>query len=74
MFDGKHPGGRPRKAIPKTTTPPANSRYYTIAELEQITGLHRHTLQARLRDGTIKGKLIGRTWRIYPDELYQEGK
>lgn len=67
----KHAGGRPRKAIPKTSTPPATEKYYTIREAVEITGLHRHTLQARLRDGTIKGKLIGRTWRIYANELYK---
>lgn len=62
--------GRPFKAIQKTTTPPENNRYYTIDEASKLLGLHRHTLQARLRDKTIKGKLIGREWRIYRDELF----
>lgn len=62
--------GRPFKDIPKTTTPPENGDYYTIAEAVGILGLHRHTLQAWLRTGRIKGKLIGRTWRIYRDELF----
>lgn len=65
--------GRPFKAVPIITTPPQNGSYYTIAEAVELTGLHRHTLQAWLREGRIKGKLIGRTWRIYKDELYKEG-
>ena len=62
--------GRPKKTITKTTTPPINNRYYTIAEAEKLLGVHRHTLQSRLREGSLKGKLIGRTWRIYKDELF----
>ena len=63
--------GRPFKDIPKTTTPPENGDYYTIAEAVEILGLHKHTLHAWLRTGRIKGKLIGRTWRIYKNELYK---
>lgn len=66
----KHAGGRPRKEFSKTTTPPAHVSYYTISEAAALLGVHRHTLQARLRAGTLKGKLIGRTWRIYRDELF----
>ena len=62
--------GRPTKEITKTTTPPENNRYYTITEASELLHVHRHTLQARLRAGTLKGKLIGRTWRIYKDELF----
>ena len=62
--------GRPKATIKKTTTPPANNRYYTISEAVQLLGVHRHTLQDRLRKGEIRGKLIGRTWRIYRDELF----
>lgn len=62
--------GRPRKDNLKTTTPPENPRYYTISEAAELLAVHRHTLQARLREGKIKGKLIGRTWRIYRDELF----
>ena len=65
--------GRPRKENFVTSVPPRNGNYYTIAEAVELLGVHRHTLQARLRDGTLKGKLIGRTWRIYKDELYKEG-
>lgn len=62
--------GRPKKEITKTTTPPKHVNYYTITEASNILGVHRHTLQSRLRDGTLKGKLIGKTWRIYRDELF----
>lgn len=63
-----HAGGKPRKAI---TLPilPAGKAYLTVPELEELTGIHHHTIQARLRDGTIKGKKIGKEWRIYPDSL-----
>ena len=63
-------GGRPQKLIKKTTIPPVHVNYYTIAEATALLGVHRHTLQARLRDGRIRGKLIGRSWRIYADELF----
>ncbi len=64
--------GRPIKEITKTTTPPKNGKYYTVSEAVEILGLHRHTIQARLRDGSIKGKLTGNTWKIYKDALYTE--
>lgn len=63
--------GRPVKAITKTSTPPKNDTYYTVTEACQLLGIHRRTLQARLRDGTIKGKLIGREWRIYKNEIFE---
>lgn len=62
--------GRPKKPIVKTNVPPENGVYYTVREAVDLLGLHRRTIEARLRDGTIKGKLIGCTWRIYKDELY----
>lgn len=74
MNEVKRERGRPFKTIEKTSVPPENEHYYTISEAASILGLHRHTLQARLRDGTIKGKLIGRSWRIYKSELYKEGE
>jgi excisionase family DNA binding protein len=35
----------------------------------KATGLHKHTIQARLREGSLRGKKIGREWRIYKDSL-----
>jgi excisionase family DNA binding protein len=63
--------GRPRKDLKQTiTAAPIHENYYTVTEAAQLLGVHRHTIQARLRDGTIKGKLIGNQWRIYKNELY----
>ena len=72
MSKGKHPGGRPRKELSGgITQEPANGNYYTVDEAAELLGVHRRTIQARLRDGTIKGKLIGREWRIYKNEIYE---
>lgn len=62
-----HPGGRPRKAVTATNIPEQD--YFTVAEAAEILGVHIHTVQARLRDGTLKGKKLGGVWRIYPDSL-----
>ena len=62
-----HPGGRPRKAIILKDAP--IKPYYTVEDVAAMTGLHIHTIQARLRDGTIKGKKLGGIWKIYPDFL-----
>lgn len=64
----KNLGGRPRKAI--QAAPIENDMpYYTVEEVVKATGLHKHTIQARLRDGTIAGKKIGGVWRIYKDSI-----
>ena len=63
--------GRPFKELPTIDTPPENDAYYTIPEVVKLTGLHRHTLQAYLRDGRLKGKIIGGKWHIYKEELYK---
>ena len=66
----KHPGGRPRKALAgKITQEPENGIYYTVEETASILGVHVRTVQARLRDGTLKGKKLSGTWRIYKDSL-----
>lgn len=46
-----------------------DKEYFTVTEVVEMTGLHVRTVQARLRDGTLKGKKIGREWRIYPESL-----
>lgn len=69
----KHPGGRPRKAI---TIPvdmlPNGKESFTVPEIAELTGLHVRTIQARLRDGTLQGKRLGGTWRIYRDSLVND--
>lgn len=67
------PAGRPRKAIevPADTLP--QQAYFTVEEVAKLTGYHIHTIQARLRDGTLKGKKLGGIWRIYREALTCEG-
>lgn len=60
--------GRPRKTI-RTDIEPENGRFYTVPELVRITGINKHTIQARLRDQSIRGKKIGGEWRVYPEEV-----
>ena len=66
----KHPGGRPRKNLAgNISEDPVNGIYYTIQEACKALGVHRNTLQKRLKDGTIKGKKINGVWKIYKDSL-----
>lgn len=65
-----HPGGRPRKRLTVSEIPQQD--FFTVAEAAEITGTHIHTVQARLRDGTLKGKKLGKTWRIYHESLLNE--
>lgn len=62
-----HPGGRPRKAVKAAEVPEQD--YYTVQQAADLLGVHIHTVQARLRDGTLKGKKLGGVWRIYRDSL-----
>ena len=69
MSEGKHPGGRPRKELSGIVEDPANGTYFTVAEAADLLGVHIHTIQARLRDGTLKGKKLSGVWRIYKGSL-----
>lgn len=62
-------GGRKRKviAIPADQLP--EQPYFTVPEVAAITGYHVRTIQARLRDGTLAGKKLGKEWHIYRDAL-----
>lgn len=62
-----HPGGRPRKNLIVTDAPQKD--FFTVQEAAALTNSHVRTIQARLRDGSLKGKKLGREWRIYPDSL-----
>lgn len=66
----KHPGGRPRKEVTAADIPQQD--YFTVQEAAAILGVHKHTVQARLRDGTLKGKKLGGVWRIYRDSLVND--
>lgn len=65
-----HPGGRPRKTIAAAEIPQQD--YFTVAQAAELTGSHIHTIQARLRDGTLKGKKLGGVWKIYRESLVNE--
>ena len=67
MSEGKHPGGRPRKAV-KTDNIPEQD-FFTVQEAADLLGTHIHTIQARLRDGTLQGKKLGGVWKIYRNSL-----
>lgn len=66
----KHPGGRPRKEVTVADIPQQD--YFTVQEAAAILDVHKHTVQARLRDGTLKGKKLGGVWRIYRDSLVND--
>ena len=68
-MNNKHPGGRPRKAITIPDDVMPDKQVFTVPEVAEITGFHVRTIQARLRDGTLQGKRLGGTWRIYRDSL-----
>lgn len=68
---GKHPGGRPRKVLSLEGMEPENGVYFTVEEVVELLGLHRRTVQARLRDGTLKGKKLGGGWKIYRDQTIE---
>lgn len=67
-----HPGGRPRKAVTLPAEAIPQKDYFTVPEAAALTNSHVRTIQARLRDGTLKGKKLGGVWRIYPDSLFNE--
>lgn len=66
----KHPGGRPRKDVTAADIPQQD--YFTVQQAAEILGVHKHTVQARLRDGTLQGKKLGGVWRIYRDSLVND--
>ena len=66
-MNNKHPGGRPRKDVTAADIPQQD--YFTVQQAAEILGVHKHTVQARLRDGTLQGKKLGGVWRIYRDSL-----
>lgn len=67
-----HPGGRPRKNLQMPANAVPDTIYLTVPEAAALTNSHVRTVQARLRDGTLKGKKISGTWRIYRESLFNE--
>lgn len=70
--NGIHAGGRPRLPVVVDQDAAPQQLFYTVPEVCAMTGLHKQTVQARLRDGTLKGKKLGREWRIYPESLFTQ--
>lgn len=70
----KNPGGRPRNPVQTTADRIPKVDYLTVEQAAALTGNHIHTIQARLRDGTLKGKKLGGVWRIYPESLISDRK
>ena len=69
-WEGKHPGGRPRKQLSGSITQePENGAYYTVSEAAELLGVNVRTVQARLRDGTLRGKKLSGVWHIYKNSL-----
>lgn len=64
-----HAGGRPRKEVQKHIKDLPDKEYFTVQEVVEFTGLHSKTIQARLRDGTLRGKKLGKSWKIYRESL-----
>lgn len=62
--------GRPRKAVTTDSVP--EQTYFTVGEAAKILGVHIHTVQARLRDGTLRGKKLSGIWKIYPESLMND--
>lgn len=48
---------------------PEDKPYFTLKEVEELTGICGRTIRERIKDGTIKAKKISNEWRIYPDSL-----
>ena len=71
-MNNKHPGGRPRKTITIPDDVLPDKEAFTVPEIAELTGLHVRTIQARLRDGTLQGKRLGGTWKIYRDSLIND--
>ena len=65
----KHKGGRPRKAVSLPVEEIPHQDFFTVQEAAALTNSHIHTIQARLREGTLKGKKLGKSWRIYRESL-----
>ena len=46
--------------------------FFTVAEVAAMTNSHIHTIQRRLREGKLKGKKLGKQWKIYAESVNAE--
>ena len=44
-------------------------KYYTVADVAQVTGLTSRTIRNYLKDGTLTGQKIGVQWRFTEEEI-----
>lgn len=45
------------------------SRFYSVEELSEILDLHPKTVQRFIREGKIRGRKIGRSWKVNHKDL-----
>jgi len=46
-----------------------NKGYYTVKQIAQLLELHEKTVQRYIREGKIKAKKVGKSWRISKENL-----
>ena len=46
-----------------------NKELFSVSEISEILGLHPKTVQRFIREGTLKGRKIGRAWKVHVDDL-----
>lgn len=45
------------------------NRYYTVEKVAELLALHPKTIQRYVREGKLKAKKVGKSWRIYEQGL-----
>lgn len=50
-------------------------RYYTVEQVAELLTMHPKTIQRYIREGKLKAKKVGKSWRIYEQDLreYMKG-
>lgn len=56
--------GRPKTEIVIPADALPDRPYLTVKEVAELSGVHENTIKSRLREGTLKGKKLGTSWRI----------
>ena len=59
----------PPKAKQMTLKEPKNPKYYTMDEIVEFYGLSRSTVRYWLKNGSIPGIMVGKSWRIPREEF-----
>lgn len=64
--------GKPKidlKERMKENEEPLTDEYYTIYEVADILKVHERTIRNNIKNGNLKAKKIGRSWRIKKEDL-----